>query len=167
MNDTFTLYDLKVEVVATDRPMVCSHTVGDYFLVQGENLIFPDGCQSFSMYALSALLPLLPAKQRELHPNDWMLSDCDIASKYNVSIANVATQYILKQKSVGAVMIGTRNSRHVASNLKTLQFELSEKDMSEIKDFIDSYPKLEGDCYTLERTSPKYQGIILTDLNKE
>ena len=24
MDDTFTLYDLKVEVVATDRPMVCS-----------------------------------------------------------------------------------------------------------------------------------------------
>lgn len=38
MTDTFTLYDLKVEVVATDRPMVCSHVPGDYFLVQGENL---------------------------------------------------------------------------------------------------------------------------------
>ena len=34
MDDTFTLYDLKVEVVAGDRPMVCSHKVGDYFLVQ-------------------------------------------------------------------------------------------------------------------------------------
>ena len=32
MDDTFTLYDLKVEVVATDRPMVCSHRAGDYFL---------------------------------------------------------------------------------------------------------------------------------------
>jgi hypothetical protein len=32
MDDTFTLYDLKVEVVASDRPMVCSHKVGDYFL---------------------------------------------------------------------------------------------------------------------------------------
>lgn len=79
MNDTFTLYDLKVEVVATDRPMVCSHRAGDYFLVQGENLIFPEGSNSFSMYALSALLPLLPAKQRELDPHDWMLSDTEIA----------------------------------------------------------------------------------------
>ena len=26
-NDRFTLYDLKVEVVATDRPMVCDHRV--------------------------------------------------------------------------------------------------------------------------------------------
>ncbi len=78
MDDTFTLYDLKVEVIEGDKPMVCSHKVGDYFLVEGENLVFPEGT-SFSMYSLSALLPLLPAKQRELHPNDWMLSDCDIA----------------------------------------------------------------------------------------
>ena len=78
MDDTFTLYDLKVEVVASDRPMVCSHKVGDYFLVQGENLVFQKGT-SFSMYSLSALLPLLPAKQRPLDPNDWMLSDTEIA----------------------------------------------------------------------------------------
>ena len=78
MNDEFTLYDLKVEVIASDKPMVCSHEVGDYFLVEGENIIFPEK-NSFSMYALSALLPLLPAKQRMLHKNDWMLSDSIIA----------------------------------------------------------------------------------------
>lgn len=78
MNDTFTLYDLKVEVIEGEKPMVCSHKVGDYFLVQGENLVFQKDT-SFSMYSLSALLPLLPAKQRELHQNDWMLSDCEIA----------------------------------------------------------------------------------------
>lgn len=76
--DSFDLYDLKVEVVAGDRPFVCSHHVGDYFLVEGENLVFPEG-SSFSMYALAALLPLLPAKQRPLQRNDWMLSDALIA----------------------------------------------------------------------------------------
>jgi len=78
MEDNFTLYDLKVEVVASDRPMVCSHREGDYFLVEGENLVFPQ-THSFSMYALAALLPLLPAKQRPLQDNDWMLSDSLIA----------------------------------------------------------------------------------------
>lgn len=78
MNDTFALYNLKVEVVSSEKPMVCKHNIGDYFLVIGENIIFPEN-NSFSMYALSALLPLLPAKQRELHPNDWMLSDSMIA----------------------------------------------------------------------------------------
>lgn len=78
MDDKFTLYNLKVEVVASDKPMVCGHKEGDYFLVIGEDIIFPEN-NSFSMYALSAILPLLPAKQRELHPNDWMLSDSVIA----------------------------------------------------------------------------------------
>ena len=78
MNDLFTLYDLKVEVIGSDKPMVCSHKAGDYFLVIGENLVFPE-TNSFSMYALSALLPILPAKQRVLDQNDWMRSDSIIA----------------------------------------------------------------------------------------
>ena len=78
VNDEFTLYDLKVEVIAGDRPMVCSHKEGEAFYVIGENLVFPKGT-SFSMYALSAILPLLPAKQRPLQKNDWMLSDSIIA----------------------------------------------------------------------------------------
>lgn len=78
MDDKFTLYNLKVEVVGSDKPMVCRHKEGDYFLVIGEDIIFPEN-NSFSMYALGAILPLLPAKQRPLHPNDWMLSDSNIA----------------------------------------------------------------------------------------
>ena len=78
MDDRFDLYDLKVEVVSTGRPMVCGHHAGDYFLVQGEDLVFPQ-TRAFSMYALAALLPLLPAKQRPLNKNDWMRSDALIA----------------------------------------------------------------------------------------
>jgi uncharacterized repeat protein (TIGR04076 family) len=77
-DDSFELYDLRVEVVATDRPMVCGHRAGDWFEVRGEELSLPSG-QSFSIYALAALLPLLPAKQRRTHPHDWMTTDADIA----------------------------------------------------------------------------------------
>jgi len=77
-DDSFQLYDLKVEVVAGDRPMVCNHKPGDHFLLSGENLTLPPG-QSFPIYPLAALLPLLPAKQRETHPNDWMTTDPEIA----------------------------------------------------------------------------------------
>ena len=76
--DRFELYDLRVEVAEPRSAMVCSHRVGDFFLVQGENLVFSDG-MSFSMYALSALLPLLPAKQRMTDENDWMTTDAFIA----------------------------------------------------------------------------------------
>ena len=77
-DDTFTLYDLRVEVIATDRPMVCSHRPGDWFALSGENLSFPAG-QTFPLYPLAALLPILPAKQRMTDPNDWMTTDTDIA----------------------------------------------------------------------------------------
>jgi hypothetical protein len=57
--DAFTLFDLRVEVIATDRPMVCNHPEGYSFTLRGENLEFPPG-QTFPLYPLAALLPLLP-----------------------------------------------------------------------------------------------------------
>ena len=81
MSDTsgeFILWDLRVEVVAGDKEMVCNHQVGDFFELSGENLSFPAG-QTFPLYPLAALLPLLPAKQRDTHPHDWMTTDTDIA----------------------------------------------------------------------------------------
>ena len=77
-SDEFTLYDLRVEVVAGERDMVCGHKVGDYFELSGENLSLPPG-QTFPIYPLAALLPILPAKQRETDPNDWMTTDADVA----------------------------------------------------------------------------------------
>ena len=77
-DDTVSLYDLRVEVIATERPMICNHKAGDWFSLVGENLYFPPG-QTFPLYPLAALLPLLPAKQRPTHPNDWMTTDADIA----------------------------------------------------------------------------------------
>ena len=77
-DDAFDLYDLRVEVIATERPMVCGHHAGDSFEVRGENLTLPAG-QPFSIYALAALLPLLPAKQRPTHAHDWMTTDAEIA----------------------------------------------------------------------------------------
>ena len=77
IDDAFELYDLRVDVVAGDRPMVCGHRLGHAFDVHGENLVFAS--PAFSMYALAALLPLLPAKQRDTHPHDWMTTDADIA----------------------------------------------------------------------------------------
>lgn len=76
--DSFTLYDLRVAVEASERPMVCKHRVGDWFELWGESLRFPPG-QTFPLYPLAALLPLLPAKQRETHRNDWMTTDAVVA----------------------------------------------------------------------------------------
>jgi uncharacterized repeat protein (TIGR04076 family) len=82
LDDSFELYDLRVEVVLpaaqAGQRILCNAHVGDWFEVRGELLHFPPG-QAFSMYSLAALLPLLPAKQRHTHGNDWMSSDAEVA----------------------------------------------------------------------------------------
>jgi uncharacterized repeat protein (TIGR04076 family) len=77
-DDTFTLYDLRVVVTGGDKPMVCNHKVGDYFELSGENLSLPAG-QTFPIYPLAALLPILPARQRPTHANDWITTDTEVA----------------------------------------------------------------------------------------
>jgi len=76
--DEFTLYDLRVEVVGEPDEMVCNHKVGDFFELSGENLSLPPG-QTFPIYPLAALLPLLPAKQRTTDAADWMTTDTEVA----------------------------------------------------------------------------------------
>ncbi len=59
-----------------------------------------------------------------------------IANKHNVSIANVAVRYILDRVGVGAVIIGTRSSRHVVSNEKIFSFLLDNDDIKTIESFL-------------------------------
>ena len=79
MNDEFELYDLRVEAVIPPGARVyCGAKPGDHFELKGEMLTLPPG-QGFSIYSLAAVLPLLAAKQRATHANDWMTSDAEIA----------------------------------------------------------------------------------------
>jgi len=78
-DESFVLYDLKVEVTAPKGGKIyCGAKPGDYFELKGEMLHLPPG-QGFSIYSLGALLPLLAAKQRPTDPNDWMASDAEVA----------------------------------------------------------------------------------------
>jgi len=79
MSGAFTLYDLRVRVVAIEGRSVCGLEVGDYFdLTESSRLRLPDG-KHFCIYALSAVLPLLAAKQRQLETNDWLETDSLVA----------------------------------------------------------------------------------------
>jgi uncharacterized repeat protein (TIGR04076 family) len=71
---TFELFDLRVVVEEVRGKCTCDHTVGDAFELRGGKLSLPEG-RSFCLYALQSAIPLLPAKQRTLHPNDWMETD--------------------------------------------------------------------------------------------
>lgn len=76
--DQFELYNLRVEISERSGRIIGKHKIGEYFDVIGEDIFFPPG-QGFSLYALGSILPLLPAKQRRNHRNDFMESDDFIA----------------------------------------------------------------------------------------
>ncbi|CUA74971.1 argininosuccinate lyase [Rhizoctonia solani] len=74
---TFELYDLKVEIVCPPGARImCGAKPGDYFTLEGEMLYLPPN-QGISIYSLSAVLPLLAAKQRPTAKFDWMTSDAE------------------------------------------------------------------------------------------
>jgi len=78
-DDSFELYDLRVEVVApAGAKLYCGAKPGDHFELRGEMLHLPSG-QGFSIYSLAAVLPLLAAKQRITDPHDWMSTDAEVA----------------------------------------------------------------------------------------
>lgn len=79
MSDVFELYDLDVKVVHHDpaKPLICKHDVGDVFHVRGSRVEFPPG-RGFGLFALLAVLPFIPAKQRPTAESDWMSTDAVI-----------------------------------------------------------------------------------------
>jgi uncharacterized repeat protein (TIGR04076 family) len=79
VTDRFTLYDLRVTVTEIRGRSVCGLRVGDWFEVrESSRLVLPED-RHFCIYALAAVLPLLPAKQRELDENDWLSTDNFVA----------------------------------------------------------------------------------------
>jgi uncharacterized repeat protein (TIGR04076 family) len=74
-----TLYDLRITVDRIDGRSVCGLAVGDYFeLTESSKVRIPEGGH-FCLYALQSVLPLLPAKQRQLAASDWLEQDSLVA----------------------------------------------------------------------------------------
>lgn len=75
---TTDLHDLRVVVDRIEGRSVCGMRVGDCLELSQSRLTIPEG-RHFCLYALSAVLPLLPAKQRDLAPGDWLAQDAYVA----------------------------------------------------------------------------------------
>jgi uncharacterized repeat protein (TIGR04076 family) len=66
------LYDLRVTVERIEGRSVCGLEIGDYFEVtESSRVRIPEG-RHFCLFALQAVLPLLPAKMRRLPDEDWL-----------------------------------------------------------------------------------------------
>lgn len=73
------LWDLRVVVDSIGGRSVCGLAVGDSFeLTDSAQLRIPEG-KHFCVYALQSVLPLLPAKQRDLPAADWLERDTLVA----------------------------------------------------------------------------------------
>ena len=69
------LYDLRVTVELIEGRSVCGLAVGDYFEVtESSRVRIPEG-RHFCLFAIQAVLPLLPAKMRRLPEEDWLEQD--------------------------------------------------------------------------------------------
>jgi uncharacterized repeat protein (TIGR04076 family) len=66
------LYDLRVTVDSIGGRSVCGLSVGDFFEVTCSSQVRIPAGGHFCLYALAAVLPLLPAKQRQLPESDWL-----------------------------------------------------------------------------------------------
>jgi uncharacterized repeat protein (TIGR04076 family) len=72
MAEEITLFNLRVEVCEVKGRSVCGMKVGDYFEVHdSDRLSLPPG-QPFCYWAMQSVMPMLPAKMRQLPANDWL-----------------------------------------------------------------------------------------------
>jgi len=74
-DDSATLYDLRVVVDRIEGRPVCGLRVGDWFELTESSRLRTCPGRFFCVYALAAVLPLLPAKQRQLASGDWLEHD--------------------------------------------------------------------------------------------
>ena len=73
------LYDIRVTVERIEGRSVCGLAVGDSFEVTESNRVRIPAGKHFCLYALQSVLPLIPAKQRQLPPEDWLEQDNFVA----------------------------------------------------------------------------------------
>ncbi|WP_439106159.1 aldo/keto reductase [Congregibacter sp.] len=78
------------------------------------------------------------------------------AKEHEVSIANVASRFILEQEGVGAVIIGARlgQSEHIENNSKLLNYSLNEGSCDAIREALGSLNAIHGDCGDEYRKPP-------------
>ncbi len=87
------------------------------------------------------------------------------ALKHETDIATVASAWVLAQSGVAGVIVGARNTDHLAHNLQIAALGLDEQARSEIDRVLARAKPPRGDVYGLEREDVRHAGIMRTNLN--
>ena len=79
-----------------------------------------------------------------------------VAKRHGVSIANVATRWVLEQPAVAAVIVGARlgEREHRAANLALFSFSLDDRDRETIDQAVSGLRRIPGDCGQEYRRPP-------------
>jgi aryl-alcohol dehydrogenase-like predicted oxidoreductase/enamine deaminase RidA (YjgF/YER057c/UK114 family) len=79
-----------------------------------------------------------------------------VATRHGVSIANVASRFILDQPGVAGVIIGARlgEREHIADTLRLFSLTLTDHDRSEIRAALATMQPIPGDCGDEYRRPP-------------
>jgi aryl-alcohol dehydrogenase-like predicted oxidoreductase/enamine deaminase RidA (YjgF/YER057c/UK114 family) len=79
-----------------------------------------------------------------------------VARRHGVSIANVASRYVLEQPAVAGIIIGARlgEREHTADNLRLFSFSLTEADREELRAALATLQPIPGDCGDEYRKPP-------------
>jgi len=87
---------------------------------------------------------------------DLLQTLSSLAKEKEVSIANIASRYILEQQGVGGVIIGARPSKqtHIVSNLNLYTMDLNESEVAQIESTLAQLNPIPGDCGDEYRKPP-------------
>jgi uncharacterized repeat protein (TIGR04076 family) len=94
------LYDLRVTVDRIEGRSVCGLEVGDYFEVTESSRVRIPAGKHFCLYAIQAVLPLLPAKMRRLPNEDWLEQESVVWGQSAVPRVDLGGRRIGKQTIV-------------------------------------------------------------------
>ena len=79
-----------------------------------------------------------------------------VARRHGVSIANVASRYVLEQPAVAGIIIGARpgEREHIEDNLRVFSFSLTDEDRAELEAALATLRPIPGDCGDEYRKPP-------------
>ncbi len=90
-----------------------------------------------------------------------------IAQRHGVSIATVATRWVLDRPGVAAAIVGSRYADHLRDALAVFKLRLLETDHALLAPILAAHPGPLGDTYALERDKLGRHGRIMKyNLNK-
>ncbi len=84
-----------------------------------------------------------------------------VADRHGVSIASVATRWVLDRPGVAAAIVGARYARHLPKTLEVFAFALDEQDRASIDALLAKAPGPQGQVFALERDRDGRHGRIM------